>query len=97
MLKRVFPSALDKLRSSTLARNTLWMLLGYGSRAVIQAVYFVVLARSLKPEGYGAFVGTAALIAIVAPFASLGYDWLLQKNVARNSAYSQSTGEMHWS
>lgn len=85
MLKRVFPLALDKLSSSTLARNTLWMLLGYGSRVVIQAVYFVVLARSLKPEGYGAFVGTAALIAIIAPFASLGYDWLLIKNVARNS------------
>ncbi len=76
---------LDKLLNSILARNTLWMLLGFGSRAVIQAVYFIVIARALEPQGYGAFVGTAALVAILAPFASLGYDSLLIKNVARDS------------
>jgi len=61
------------------------MLLGFGSRALIQAVYFVVIARSLDADGYGAFVGTAALVAVFAPFASLGYDYLLIQNVARNS------------
>ncbi len=76
---------LDNLRNSLLARNTLWMLLGYGVRALIQASYFIVIARSLGAEGYGAFVGTAALVAILAPFGSLGYENLLIKNVARNS------------
>jgi len=85
MLYRLLPVAFEKLRGSVLARNTLWMLLGFGSRAVIQALYFVVIARSLKVEGYGAFVGSAALVAIVAPFAALGYDFLLIKNVATNS------------
>lgn len=75
---------LSKLRESILARNTLWMLLGYGTRGVIQAFYFVVIARSLGVEGYGAFVGTAALVAVLAPFASLGYERLLIKNVARD-------------
>ena len=75
---------LGKLRESILARNALWMLLGYGTRSIVQAFYFIVIARSLGPEGYGAFVGAAALVAILAPFASLGYERLLIKNVARN-------------
>ena len=46
---------------SVLAKNTLWMLLGQGLRLVIQALYFVVIARSLGVSGYGAFIGVVAL------------------------------------
>ena len=76
---------LTKLRNSILARNTLWMLLGNGARGIIQAAYFIVIARSLGAEGYGAFVGAAALVSILAPFGSFGYENLLIKNVARNT------------
>src|SRR5215208_2552892 len=60
------------------------MLLGNGARSIIQAAYFIVIARSLGANGYGAFVGTAALVGILAYFGSLGYDNLLIKNVARD-------------
>lgn len=67
-----------------LARNTGWMLLGQGLRLVIQAMYFTLIARSLGPQNYGAFVGVVGLVAILFPFSSLGSGFLLIKNVARD-------------
>jgi O-antigen/teichoic acid export membrane protein len=71
-------------RSSTLARNSAWMFMGYGVRILVQAVYFILIARALGPHEYGAFVGATALIAIVSPFGGLGAGNLLVKNVARD-------------
>lgn len=75
-----------RLQQNALFRNTLWMLFAQGIRLVLQAVYFVIIARALGPEQYGAFVGATSLIAILAPFASLGSAHLLVKNVSRNHA-----------
>jgi O-antigen/teichoic acid export membrane protein len=72
------------LRRSKLARNTAWMLFGQGLRLVIQALYFIVIARSLGAQNYGAFVGVVALVGIVSPFGTLGSGYLLLKNVARD-------------
>lgn len=77
---------ISRLGENSLARNTLWMLLGQGARLLLQAVYFVIIARSLGAEQYGAFVGVTALVAIVAPFASWGGGHILVKNVSRNRA-----------
>ncbi len=66
------------------AQNTAWMTLGYGARVGFQALYFVVVARALGADGLGAFAGAVALVAIVAPFASLGAGNLLVKHVARS-------------
>ena len=73
-------------RNSVLARNSAWMFLGYGMRVAVQAGYFILIARALGPQQYGAFVGVTALIAIVNPFVSLGTGSLLIKNVARDRA-----------
>ncbi len=62
------------------------MLFAQGIRLVLQAAYFVIIARTLGPEQYGAFVAATALISILAPFASLGSGSLLIKNVSRNRA-----------
>ena len=72
------------LRSSTLARNTAWMLVGLGLKLVIQAAYFTVIARSLGAEHYGAFVGVVGLVGILSPFGTLGSGNLMVKNVARD-------------
>jgi O-antigen/teichoic acid export membrane protein len=72
------------LRKSRLARNTVWMALGQGLRLVIQALYFVLIARSLGAVNYGAFIGVVALVGIVYPFATLGSGNLLIKNVSRD-------------
>lgn len=73
-------------RESTLARNSVWMFLGYGVRIIVQAGYFILIARALGPAEYGAFVGTVALIAIAAPFAGAGSGNLLIKNVSRDKS-----------
>jgi O-antigen/teichoic acid export membrane protein len=77
-------TAIDRLRGSALARDSGWMFLGFGLRIVVQAGYFVLIARALGPHEYGGFVGATALIAIVAPFVSIGAGNLLIKNVARD-------------
>jgi O-antigen/teichoic acid export membrane protein len=67
-------------------RNTLWMLCGQGLRLIIQALYFVEVARSLGARNYGAFIGAVAFVGIVVPFADLGSGNLLVKNVSRDRA-----------
>ncbi len=74
------------VRQSTLARNSVWMFLGYGVRIIVQAGYFVLIARALGPREYGAFVGATALIAIVGPLGGMGAGSLLIKNVSRDKS-----------
>jgi O-antigen/teichoic acid export membrane protein len=69
---------------NALVRNTMWMFLGQGLRLIIQAFYFVEIARSLGAANYGAFVGVVALVGITYPFGALGSGNLLVKNVARD-------------
>jgi O-antigen/teichoic acid export membrane protein len=65
-------------------RNTLWMMLAQGMRSIMQATYFIIIARALGVEQYGIFVGMTALVAILSPFASLGAGNLLIKNISRD-------------
>lgn len=83
---------LDKFKNSNLAKNTFWMILGQGARIPIQAVYFILIARALGSQGYGAFVGITALVGIMAPFVSLGSGNILIKNVSRN----ESSFQKYW-
>jgi O-antigen/teichoic acid export membrane protein len=77
-------SRIRSLTQSVLARNTLWMLGGYGTRLLLQAVYFILIARALGAQQYGAFVGAVSLVALTAPFASWGTGFILIKEVARD-------------
>jgi O-antigen/teichoic acid export membrane protein len=72
---------LQKLKASRLARDTSHLAIGQGSRLVIQAAYFVLIARALGPEEYGAFVAVVALAAILSPFSGLGTSNLFVKNI----------------
>jgi O-antigen/teichoic acid export membrane protein len=67
-----------------LVRNTTWMLFGMGLRLIIQALYFIEIARSLGSTNYGAFVGVVALVGIAFPFGAMGSGNLLVKNVSRD-------------
>lgn len=67
-----------------MARNTGAMLLNQGGRTLLQGAYFVLLARALGVTDYGAFAATTALIALLAPFGSLGAINLMIRNVARD-------------
>jgi O-antigen/teichoic acid export membrane protein len=64
--------AISKAWNSTLARNAGWMFMGQGMAFVVQALYFIVIARLLGSTQYGIYVGAAALVSIVSQYSSLG-------------------------
>src|SRR5690242_17877408 len=70
--------------SSSLGRNTAASLAGYGLRLLLQAAYFIIIARCLGTREYGAFIAVTALGAVISPFVGLGSGNLLVKNVARD-------------
>ena len=59
------------------------MLGAQGIRVLAQVVYFVLLARSLGPEGYGAFVGALGAVSLAVPFAAMGAGSFLIRGVTR--------------
>jgi O-antigen/teichoic acid export membrane protein len=76
-----FKKEWKRLSSSTLARNAGWMVAGQGSGLVLQAVYFVVLARLLGAMQYGIFVGAFAFTSLVAQYSTLGTGTVLLRYV----------------
>ena len=70
-----------RIKSSSLAKDTGHYATGQGLRLLLQAAYFVLLARGLGPAQYGAFVAVVALAGILSPFAGLGSSNLFTKNV----------------
>lgn len=78
--------------ASALARNALWVGAAQVLRVGVQAIYFVLIARGLGAREYGAYVGVLSMVAVAAPFASLGTGNLLIKHVARDP----DTFPRHW-
>ena len=70
------------LRDSRLAKNASWLLLGQGVSFLVQAAYFIILARLLGTEQYGIYVAAAALAAIVAQYSSLGSGFVFMQHVS---------------
>jgi O-antigen/teichoic acid export membrane protein len=77
----VFVSLLVRMKTRGLLRDTTHLSIGQGFRLIIQAAYFVLIARSLGPDGYGAFVTVVAMAALLGPFSGLGTANLFIKNV----------------
>jgi O-antigen/teichoic acid export membrane protein len=89
------PPALGKptLAGSLLLRNTASMMAGGLVRLGLQGVYFIMIARSLGADQFGAFSGVLALIAVLSPFAALGMGNLIIKSVARDkTTFRESWG-----
>ncbi len=70
-----------RLKTHGLLRDATHMSIGQGLRLLIQAAYFVLIARSLGPDVYGAFVTVAAMAALLGPFSGMGTTDLFIKNV----------------
>ncbi|MCL2659475.1 MAG: oligosaccharide flippase family protein [Acidobacteriaceae bacterium] len=60
------------LQRSSLAHNAGWMLVGQGTNLMLQAIYFILLARLLGVKEYGVFAGSLAFTSIAAPYSGLG-------------------------
>jgi O-antigen/teichoic acid export membrane protein/glycosyltransferase involved in cell wall biosynthesis len=64
-----------------LLRDTRNLSIGQGIKLILQAIYFVLIARALGPSSYGAFIALTALTGIISPFVGLGAGALFLKNV----------------
>ena len=71
-----------RIRKSALARNASWMVAGQGAGFILQAGYFVILARLLGAVEYGIFAGAFAFTNIAAQYSALGTGTVLMRYVA---------------
>jgi O-antigen/teichoic acid export membrane protein len=67
-----------------MVRNTGSLLIGQVGRVILQGTYFVLIARALGVDAFGAFSGTVALVALISPFGSLGAINLMISRVSRH-------------
>lgn len=81
----LFSAEIQRIRTSSLARNAGWMLVGQGMNLILQAGYFVLLARLLGVKEYGVFAGALALVSIAAPYSGLGSGLLFVRYVSSNA------------
>jgi len=72
---------ISSLRRSSLARNAGWMLIGQGLSLILQAGYFILLARLLGVREYGVFAGAFAFVGIAMPYSTLGSGLLFMRYV----------------
>jgi O-antigen/teichoic acid export membrane protein len=72
--------------------HTLWMMGSHGLKLLLQAVYFIVVARKLGAAEYGTFIAASAVAEVVSPFSTLGIGNLMVKNVARD----RSLFSLYW-
>lgn len=74
----------EPVRRDSLKRDSLWMMLGQGGGALLQAVYFVLIGRSLGSAQYGAFIGVVAMVGIAGQLSGLGMEMTLLRDVSRD-------------
>ncbi|HEY1804591.1 MAG TPA: flippase [Terracidiphilus sp.] len=76
---------IQRIRTSALAHNAGWMLIGQGINLILQTGYFILLARLLGVKEYGVFVGALALVSIATPYSALGSGLLFVRYVSSNA------------
>lgn len=76
------PNHDSRISKAGFRRNTVIMTLGHGVRVISQSVLFVLLARVLGADGYGAFAGILGFVGIWVPFVGWGMGHILIKRVA---------------
>ena len=71
-----------RIRQGSLFRNTAWMMGGQGTGVLLQAAYFVILARLLGAVNYRVFAGAFAFASLVAQYSPLGTGTVLLRKVS---------------
>jgi O-antigen/teichoic acid export membrane protein len=77
----VWVSLSARIETRGLLRDTTHLSIGQGLRLIIQSAYFVLIARSLGPDAFGAFATAVAMAALLGPFSGMGTPHLFIKNV----------------
>ncbi|MFS0836750.1 oligosaccharide flippase family protein [Paenibacillus sp. 1P03SA] len=92
---RLLTSLKERLLSSKVGRNTVWMFIAIGGRTLFQALYVILLAKMLGPQDFGSFMAIIALFTMIIPFIDIGESNVLIMKVARKpeqfSVYFGST------
>jgi len=70
--------------SGSLRQHSVWMIWGHGVALTFQALYFILIGRTLGSREYGAFVGVVALVNVLTQFSSLGMEMILVRNISRD-------------
>ena len=66
---------------------------GQAAKLVLQGLYFILIGRALGSQQYGAFIGVASLIAVLAQFATWGSGMLMLRSVSRDpSSFPRAWG-----
>ena len=72
------------MKEQRLLKGSLWVISGQFVSMAFQAVYFVLMGRTLGSREYGAFVGVATLILALTQFSSAGMEMILLRNISRD-------------
>ncbi len=75
-----------RLSGHQLLRSTSWLAIGQVANRLLQAVYFLLLARLLGVTSYGLFAGVFALVNTVTPYSALGSSMLFMRYVSMDRA-----------
>ncbi|NJR68142.1 MAG: oligosaccharide flippase family protein [Synechococcales cyanobacterium CRU_2_2] len=81
---QLIKARLDAILQHSFFRKNLFTLVARLAGLGMQLGYFILLARSLKIEEYGLFIGIAAMASLLISFAGFGSGDLLVKNVSRD-------------
>jgi O-antigen/teichoic acid export membrane protein len=81
-----------QLRQHRVSRNASWIFLGQGMNFLLQAGYFVLLARLLGVKEYGLFAGAFAVVNLVTPYSALGAGMLFMRYVTLD----RSNARVYW-
>lgn len=77
------PEIITRILRSKLVGSTAIMTVGNGTRLVLGAVTFVIVARAMGSEQFGTFATVVAVAVIVMAFSGLGSDVLVVRRVSR--------------
>jgi O-antigen/teichoic acid export membrane protein len=78
---RWFTREIQTAWGSRLGKNAGWMLIGQGLNVLLQAGYFILLARLLGVREYGVYAGAFAFVAMATPYCTLGSGLLFVRYV----------------
>lgn len=85
-------SLLQRVYRHDLSHHAAWILAGQVVSFVLQAAFFVLLARFLGVREYGRFAGVLALTTILMPYSPVGSGMLFMRYVTRDPA----TAPTYW-
>jgi O-antigen/teichoic acid export membrane protein len=75
-----------------MVRKVLWVLLGYAARLTFQFGTFLLLARHLGVDGFGAFAGVLALVGLISPFVEWGGYSLIVRDIKAGARAERAFG-----